>query len=174
MTPEELALFKQLLSECPEGPRIEFGVLRGATLKVMAKHSGFTIGVDSFEGMGHPGERDIVHGVNAYPKGRLSVSLSTVSRNVPSSVRLFKGFVPDILGYIPDLKFAFAHLDMDHYKPTLEALRWIWGRMLKGGIICCDDWFANSPWLAAGAIHDFSLEVDQRLKTFQRKAWWVR
>jgi len=172
MNAVELAAFKALLAACPPGPRIEFGVFRGAALRLIADHPGLSIGVDSFAGMPEPGARDIRDGWNPYPKGRLAAPMRDAALAAPKA-RLVQGYVPEVLAAIEDRGFGFAHLDMDQFGPTLDALRWTWGRMRPGGVLCCDDWFADRDWLAAGAINAFAAELGTLPQTAGRKAWWV-
>lgn len=167
----DMARFLGLLAAAPAGPRIEIGVLSGRTLALIARHADVTYGVDSFEGMGDPTERDIVNGINNYPRGRLAVPIEAVRVNVPTAV-LIKGFVPAVLKEVPDGPFAFAHLDVDHYEPTKAALAWLSTRMMPGGVLLCDDWFLDQPYLAAGAINEFA-QSRPFTGTDGRKAWWV-
>jgi len=164
----ERGLFLALLSTVPDGPRIELGVYRGETLALIANHPGETIGVDSFEGMAAETERDLLDGISHYPKGRFAVDMAPAQANAPRA-RLIKGFVPDILGSVPDGPYAFAHLDMDQYAPTKAALDWIFPRMMPNGVVCCDDWFAGRGILAAGAINEVARPFEG---TSGRKAWW--
>lgn len=173
MTEEERAAFDALLEIAPPGPRIEFGVRTGWSLALIADHGGATIGVDTFTGMPEPGKRDIKDGWNPYPKGRLAASMECAAKVAPGA-RLVRGCVPAILADIGTTGFAFAHLDMDHFDPTLAALEWLWPRMCSGGIICCDDWFPDrDDWLASGAIHAFVARVGKAPETAGRKAWWT-
>lgn len=177
MTPSELSCFRACIALAPAGSRIEFGVFRGATLAMMMDHGGATYGVDTFEGMPAPDPLlDIKAGWNPYPKGRLAAGLETLPariRNHPR-VQLIKGAVPEILPSIPRETFAFAHVDMDQYGSTLAALQWLWPRMAEGGVICCDDWFADRDWLAAGAINQFADETAPLAGSVARKAWFVK
>jgi O-methyltransferase len=167
MNPDELRAFDTLLAQAPAGARIEFGVFHGDALRRMAAHDGETIGVDSFEGMPEPTERDIRGDWIPYPRGRLKAD----PPDVPGA-RLVRGWVPDVLAELPDGPYAFAHVDMDQYDSTLAALQWLRPRMVPNGIVCCDDWFADRDWLAAGAIN--ALARDWPLTgTAGRKAWWV-
>lgn len=50
-------------------------------------------------------------------------------------------------------RFAFVHLDMDIYKPTLEALQFFYTRMSPGGAFILDD-YKSLPGIEA-AIQDF-------------------
>ena len=169
MTPMERACFADLLTQAPAGPRIEFGVFRGATLRLMLEHPGPTYGVDSWQGMAAPSARDIKDGWNPYPKGRLAAP----PPHLPGA-RLIQGWAPEVLDICPQGPFAFAHVDLDQHQPTAAVLPWLWRRMAPGGIIVCDDWFSDRDWLAAGAINAWAAEHGPLSGTVGRKAWWVR
>lgn len=171
MTGVNLTDLRNRLAEAPAGARIEFGVFKGATLAEIAKHGGKTIGVDSFEGMAEPTERDMFKGGQPYPKGRLAAGMEYARRVAPKAV-LVRGFVPDVLSEITDTGFAFAHLDMDQFAPTLAVLDWIAPRMVPGGVVVCDDWFAGRNVLAAGAINQFAAGRGIALKAAGRMAWF--
>lgn len=166
VTPTETKCFLDLLSQAPKGPRLELGVFKGATLGLM-KHDGLLYGVDSFEGMPEPTERDIIDGWNPYPKGRLAASIRPMGDAI-----LVKGWVPEILSTLPNIQWAFVHLDMDQYDSTYSALEWLSTRMLPKGIICCDDYFPTRDRLAGGAINEYA---KKRPLTgyIERKAWWI-
>jgi hypothetical protein len=158
LTEDEQNLMQRLMLECPPGTRIEFGVLAGVRLAMIAKHPGLTIGVDSFRGMPPSTDRDKRDGADPYHEGRLACPIDVVRQNIARyrNIKLIEGFVPAVLDNITETDFAFAHIDMDQYDSTLAALRWLEPRMLKGGIVCCDDWFAGKDWLAAGAINEYA------------------
>ena len=170
--------FGDLLERAPAGPRIELGVCNGGSLAEIADHPGLTIGVDSFEGMGEPTERDrSPNGKHGYPKGRLAASMVDVNRRFPG-VTLIRGWIPEVfdtwLGGGPGGgPYAFAHVDLDHYEPTKASIAWLWLRMLPGGIICCDDWFEGRDHLAAAAINEVAARHPLS-GTLGRKAWWIR
>lgn len=177
MTPEERTCFLRCVSLAPSGPRIEFGVFRGATLALMMDHADWTYGVDTFEGMPPPNpDKDIKDGWNPYPAGRLKAGLDSLTMSIRQnpSVHLIRGVVPQVLSHVPDKAYAFAHVDMDQYDSTLAALQWLWPRMTPGGIVCCDDWFADRDWLAAGAINQFARETATIAGHVGRKAWFVK
>ena len=173
MTPPELECFKGLMARAPVGPRIEFGVFRGDTLALMAKHDNETFGVDSFKGMSAASPRDVKNGWNPYPQGRLACPIDKISKNpLLAGVTLIEGWVPQILGAIPERKFAFAHVDLDQYDSTFAVLIYLAEHMAPGGIICCDDYFAERDWLAAGAINAFKATAWQPFGALGRKAWF--
>jgi hypothetical protein len=172
---QDMVILKRLLLEAVPGPRIEFGVLGGKRLKLIAEHDGETFGVDSFEGMAAPTQWDYEPGQrkSQYPAGRLARPMDLAAKAVPGAT-LIKGFVPEILPEVPDGPYAFAHLDMDQYSPTLGALFWLFnGRFLPGGIVLCHDWFKGRTFLAGGAINEFAAAVMPCTGTEASCAWWV-
>ena len=58
----------------------------------------------------------------------------------PQNVVIKKGYVPNTFEGIEE-EFCFVNLDMDLYKPTIEALEWFWPRMVKGGGILVHDFY---------------------------------
>ena len=77
----------------------------------------------------------------------------------PENVVIRKGYVPESLEGVED-SFCFVNLDMDLYKPTLEALRWFYPRMNAWGGILIHDYFDtySYPNLRKGVI-EFAEEV---------------
>lgn len=55
----------------------------------------------------------------------------------------------------PALRIALLHLDLDVYKPTMEALRHLWPCIVPGGILVIDDYGMVSG--ATRAVEDFLL-----------------
>lgn len=137
----------------------EFGVHHGGSFQHLLPHAlehDLTIfAVDSFEGMGEPGPRD----GGKYPKGRLSVNgPDTFTRRfgMHTNVRVFPGFIPDVLARFDALtRFAFVHLDVDHYQPTVDVLNFIWDRMLPGAIVAVHDYFPGRTDLTTPAVDEF-------------------
>jgi len=143
------------------GDFAEFGVWHGTTfipLAELARQDGRAIhAVDSFAGMAKETARD----ANRYREGALSVGGSATFRSLAKpfpNIEIHEGFVPSILDELADTTFAFVHLDLDQYAPTLDALRFLWPRMADGGVVICHDWFRGKDVLAAGAIVDWMNE----------------
>jgi O-methyltransferase len=163
------------------GDLAEFGVWHGTTFMPMAELArvdGRVIhAVDSFCGMAQETSRD---GDN-YKRGALSVGGSKVFRHLAApfgdTVKIHEGFVPDILAELEDVQFAFVHLDLDQYQPTLDALRFLWPRMSPGGVLICHDWKRGASTLAAGAIADWMTETGAVLAGERKESlhgWFVR
>ena len=70
-----------------------------------------------------------------------------------------EGYVPNVLEKFdeeyPDTSFAFALVDLDHYKPTKDALDWIWDKVTVGGFLVLDDYFREKDHLASLAINEW-------------------
>lgn len=56
------------------------------------------------------------------------------------NVQLVKGKVPDSLNTESFDKVAYLHIDMNAAYPEVEALKYFWPKMVKGGIIILDDY----------------------------------
>ena len=55
-------------------------------------------------------------------------------------VNTYKGWIPNRFGEVKNKKFSFVHIDVDLYKPTLDSLKFFYPKLVKGGIILCDDY----------------------------------
>lgn len=155
-----LAAILDSVSALP-GDYAEVGVYKGHTFRRLvtdAAKRGNVIahGFDSFAGMDEPTNMD---GPN-YPKGRLSCGgiawFQTMMRRTglpASAYRLHQGFVPKCFDTVSDdQRFRFALVDVDQYAPTIASLEWLWPRMTQGGIVVCDDYFANAQRYASAGI----------------------
>lgn len=169
---------KRALALAPEGPRLELGVFRGASLRVISRHSGITVGFDSFEGMPQPYGRDDYPG-NPYPKGRLKADISSVNLNAmqpeTQRIKLVKGWVPKDLPRLEAIedRWAFVNVDLDHLETSLAAFFWAWDRLLPGGVLCSHDYVpSNGRKLAYGAITDFSDIIGKSPDHEGMYCWW--
>lgn len=52
-----------------------------------------------------------------------------------SFVKCYKGWIPSRFKEVKNKKFSFVHIDLCLYEPTLEALKFFYPRLVKGGII---------------------------------------
>ncbi len=158
-----------LIIEAAQAPGhfAEFGVFRGGTfLKMLPLARRFgkrCVAVDSFCGMGEPGPMD----GGEYPAGKFNVGgydslLDEIIRlGCVDVVDIHAGFVPDVLDQVIVQQFAFAHVDLDHYQPTVDTLLWLWPRVSPAGIICVHDYFEGEPGLASAAVRDVAEQLGQ-------------
>lgn len=148
------------------GDFAEIGVFRGAAFRrvaaLAAAQQRMAHAFDSFHGMGEPSEHDGTH----YPKGKFDiggperfVALMDEAGVPRNAYRVWPGYVPACFDGAPEsLRFALAILDVDHYEPTVEGLRWLAPRIVPGGLLALDDWLPAHDGMATKAIKAFLAE----------------
>ena len=57
--------------------------------------------------------------------------------------KTYAGWIPSRFEEIKNEKFSFVHIDVDLYEPTMKSLEFFFPRLVKGGIIVCDDYNSN-------------------------------
>ena len=160
-----------LLRECfrrvrdIHGDYAEFGVFQGATfLKIVQqakKYDKMAFAFDSFQGLAEPEAIDNDPDDDCrYPRGKFDVGGSNrfvelLRRKGFSNYRIVEGYIPDTLSDEMDVTFCFAHIDLDHYRPTVHATQWCFDRLSRGGVIVFDDYFKGREHLATPAIEEF-------------------
>ena len=96
---------------------------------------------DSFEGLSPSSKQD---GFFAFRKDKNRITKQFASneffvRNHVlkkfNFVKTYKGWIPSRFKEVKNKKFSFVHIDLCLYKPTLEALKFFYPRLVKGGII---------------------------------------
>ena len=55
-------------------------------------------------------------------------------------IKIYKGWIPEKFNLLKEKKFSFVHIDVDLYEPTLETLKFFYPKLIKGGVILCDDY----------------------------------
>jgi hypothetical protein len=160
--------FIGLLKEAPVGPRLELGVGHGTSLQLVAQHPNRTVGVDAFENLSEIG---II--LDEKQTGNAADYLTVKLRfGYNPRIQLIKGWFPDVLKELPQIKWSFVHIDLDYHAPTLDAVYWAWPRMQDKGIICCSGWIENSRMFAAQAIKDISKIKKKPDGAFEDKVFW--
>jgi O-methyltransferase len=145
------------------GDFIEIGVWKGYAfhrIVPLAEGQGKTPhAMDSFEGMAPPGEYD-----GSHPEGEFDVGGVAGFRKImedewhvgPERYKTWPGFIPQVLGKVPeDVRFSFALLDVDHYQPTVDALKWLWPKLAIGGVLALDDFYPGGSVDCTRAINEF-------------------
>lgn len=144
------------------GERVECGVYRGLTASLCANVArmrdpafdgrGLYL-VDSFEGLG-PGHPADAIGKRVVDGGQVERSYgfapgdfgSTSAEHVAAAmadfpgVKILKGWIPEVLALLPETRWAFVHLDLDLYEPTLECMQYFFPRLCPGAIVVNDDY----------------------------------
>jgi len=155
------------------GARAECGVLGGTSALIACRAarahdaafsgSGFHL-VDSFEGLGEPTEEDrfgdSARGVKSLQKGAYAAPLERAQAALAEfpGVSFHKGWIPEVLATLPESRWAFVHLDVDHYAPSYGALAYFYPRLSPGGVIVCDDYGSPTFPGAHRAWHQYSEE----------------
>jgi hypothetical protein len=55
-------------------------------------------------------------------------------------VKIYKGWIPSRFFTLKTNKFSFIHIDVDLYEPTYQSLAFFFPKLIKGGVIICDDY----------------------------------
>ena len=140
------------------GARAECGAYRGATALLLAhawrsRQPGFNgedlYLIDSFVGTSASGEHDLiaVRGAGGatrreafFPVAKADISPEIVRGYFGDfpRVSICAGWIPQVFSALPERDWAFVHLDVTLYEPTLAALDYFYPRLNAGGVIICD------------------------------------
>ncbi len=128
----------------PTGLILEFGVFRGASIRMIARRLRHRpiFGFDSFEGFPDDGRRD------------WKVDFSTGGRlpKVPAEVTLVKGYfdatLPDFVAAHPGETIALLHIDCDIYSSTKTILDQCRAMIRPGCVIVFDELLHYNGFLA--------------------------
>lgn len=134
-----------------DGDFVECGVNRGFLSSAIMKHLDWdSLGktfylLDTFEGIDpeqSADELERLRNAKHIDEGFYVTDLKAVEKNFAkwNNVRIVKGPVPDTLSEISSEIIAFLHIDMNHAAPEVAALRALWPRIAKAGIILLDDY----------------------------------
>jgi hypothetical protein len=141
------------------GMRAECGVYRGATALLLChairsskadfRGEGMHL-IDSFSGTSESVDEDLIavresDGTTKmqafFPAGKTDTSADLVHGFFAAEfprVQIHAGWVPDVFATVPDGRWAFAHIDLTLFEPTLAALEYFYPRLSQGGVIVCD------------------------------------
>ena len=142
-----------------EGEFWECGVFQGGSARLIAEvvsqGSGRTLRLfDSFRGLSKPDEsiEQTVYGEGHF-KGGVAETFSFLPY---SFISVHAGWIPETFRGEGARVIAFAHLDLDLYHPTKDALMFILPRLVSGGKIVVDD-YAHPDWTGVKKAVDESL-----------------
>lgn len=139
-----------------EGDVVEIGVHQGDSARVICEslREAAVYLYDTFSGMP---EDMITSGVDTHRKTDFA---DTSVRAVQNRLRgidnatFVSGVFPQS-GKVGPACIKFAHIDVDLYRSTKEALEWCWPRMVSGGVILNDDYLCSSCPGAKKAVDEF-------------------
>lgn len=142
-----------------DGDMVECGCYKGASAHMMCRAVQGTEALvhlfDSFAGLPRPEPRDgdfWSEGVLAATEDQLRQTLAGFD-----NYRVYKGWIPERFHEVSDRRVRFLHVDVDLYRPTLDALAFFYPRMQPGGIILFDDYgFTTCPGAKQAADEIFA------------------
>ncbi|MDH3288610.1 MAG: TylF/MycF family methyltransferase [Betaproteobacteria bacterium] len=140
------------------GARAECGVYRGATALLMChawrnrqpEFRGDDLYlIDSYSGTSASVAQDRIPVRDAdgptrmeefFPAGKTDTSPEIVRGFFGEfpNVNVCAGWIPQVFATLPEREWAFVHLDLSLYEPTLASLEYFYPRLTKGGVILCD------------------------------------
>jgi O-methyltransferase len=160
----QLARYAEAAARVP-GNRIECGVFFGLSALIIGETlravdasfdgTGLYL-VDSFEGLSAPHPADAVARGRAPRQGHFGgPSVEHVQGVMAAypSCRIVKGWIPEALDKLPESAWAFVHLDVDLYEPTLGALDYFMPRLAPGAVVVNDD-YGSALFPGAGQAWD--------------------
>ncbi len=163
--------FFRMVVDLP-GDIVELGVYRGASLmswanfleiRNMGDRQKQVFGFDNFWGITSLEDKDgkqdiqVKKVIGGYAAGAFeeilkdSIAIFDRDRFIPYKPRivLVKGdieeTVPRFIEEKPGLRICLLHFDCDMYRPTQVGLKYLWPRMVSGGIILFDE-YGIRPW----------------------------
>lgn len=150
LDPPRIYLLEENAKTCERllGAAVEVGVYHGGSLVRIANllKDKIFYGIDTFEGMPEPCERDL------HKKGNFADCdygfMVDFFKTVLPRVNLIKGFFPSpaVMKRINHKIFCFVHVDVDLYQSTKDCLEYFVPRLVPGGILIVDDYgFATTP-----------------------------
>lgn len=149
-----------------EGDTAECGVFEGASSWLICDKFRSSSKIhhlfDSFEGLSEP---SLVDG-NYWSRGDLTTQEKVVADNLSEyrgKFKTYKGWIPERFNEVSNQGFCFVHVDVDLYEPTLESIRFFYPRLVKGGILLCDDYGFDTCPGATKAFDEYMHDKPEKI-----------
>jgi len=130
-----------------EGEVLEVGVFQGGTafLAISAmKTDKIFFGADTFEGLPPPDRSvDPDHETGQFAADYEEVwnHLKTATVDSEPAISLIKGIFPgQAADAIENNRFCFVHVDVDLYRSVFDTTKWVYDKVVPGGVIVFDDY----------------------------------
>lgn len=158
MTLDGLDKLNELLRDVP-GDYAEFGCFEGECTMQLARISHRRVWAwDTFEGM--PDDNYIERLDKSDPPGKWQPTnkpleiFANSGYDIIPVIGKFSETIPTFTDSHPEVRFAFVHIDCDHYWAYHRVLRFVTPRMSPGGVVRLDDYgccagakLATDEWL---------------------------
>jgi O-methyltransferase len=79
-----------------------------------------------------------------------------------ANIEIRKGLVPDTFAGLDGNGFSFVHIDLDIYRPIMDALEFFYPRMSKAGVVLLDDYGSQECQGAYLAVEEFCARIGTR------------
>lgn len=96
---------------------------------------------DTFTGVVKASERDPYYRGGEHANTSVEQVRALLDRVGLSSVEILPGIFPEETGRsIEEEQFSLCHVDVDVYRSAMEVFRWVWPRLVPGGVVVFDDY----------------------------------
>lgn len=139
----------QLVNETAklDGALIEVGVWKGGSGALIAKRaklSGIKDKVylcDTFTGVVKAGEKDSTYEGGEHANTSKEIVEELSNKLKLNNTRILVGMFPEETSkLVSDNKFRFCHIDVDVYQSSKDIVKWLWPKLVIGGIVVFDDY----------------------------------
>lgn len=140
-------ILRQLAKDNNSANFAEAGIYAGMSVFYVAEFCNKDfIAIDSFKGLSKPGEHD----TDYFKEFDLAVDKSYAEKTLAKykNVKIYDGWIPEILNHLPELEYSYVNIDVDLYEPTKNSIEYFWNRLVRGGVMILDD-FGSQKTLGA-------------------------
>lgn len=130
-----------------KGALIEIGAWRGGSGALIAKRaelSGIKEKVylcDTFKGVVKVGDKDSSYKGGEHADTSKEMVEEVIDKLDLDNVKILAGVFPEETSRLVDDEiFRFCHIDVDVYQSTKDVIRWLWPRLVAGGVVVFDDY----------------------------------
>jgi len=150
-----------------EGDFIECGVNRGGLSRAIYDYAELAVRqktfylLDTFCGLSpkYINEQELKNGIR--PGGYSECYEDVLATFKPfQNVKIIRGTVPDTLPEVPASKIAYLSIDMNCVEPEISALRYFWGKIVRGGMVLLDDYGFEGHSCQKTAFDEFASAHD--------------
>jgi len=146
------------------GDFAECGVYRGGSAlwlcKILQETSKTLYLFDSFQGLSKPDPQYDPY----FREGQMAAPAAAVQQLLRAfpDVTLREGWLPETFLGLESKRYAFAHIDVDLYKPTLDCCIYFYPRLTPGGILLFDEYGFPSTHGEKAAVDEYFADKPER------------
>lgn len=130
-----------------EGDMAEVGVYKGRSARLILDAADYKKKIhlfDTFSGLPEPSAEDLKE--HDFKKGDYFASKEEVVsylKDLKEHVSIYEGVFPVTSDPVKEKTFSVVNIDVDLYSGTLEALKFFYPRMAKGGLLISHDYVSD-------------------------------